>query len=139
MIETQASKVIDEYHSNDPFIIAEKMNINVFTRPLVDIGGYYMVLKNNVKIAVIDSGLSRHLQKFVLAHEIGHSLLHPEKGAFMLKTSLFATNRQEVEADKFAIELLLTDSMVNDNIDYTVDNWATVLGLPREIIELRWR
>ena len=139
MIATQASKVIDEYQSNDPFIIAEKMNINVFTRPLVDIGGYYMVLKNNVKIAVIDSGLSRHLQRFVLAHEIGHSLLHPEKGAFMLKTSLFATDRQEVEADKFAIELLLPDSMVNDNIDYTVDNWAAVLGLPREIIELRWR
>ena len=139
MIATQASKVIDEYQSNDPFIIAEKMNINVFTRPLVDIGGYYMVLKNNVKIAVIDSGLSRHLQRFVLAHEIGHSLLHPEKGAFMLKTSIFATDRQEVEADKFAIELLLPDSMVNDNIDYTVDNWAAVLGLPREIIELRWR
>lgn len=139
MKESQASKVVDEYDSNNPFIIAEKMDINVFTRPLVDIGGYYMVLKNNVKIAVIDSSLSRHLQKFVLAHEIGHSLLHPEKGAFMLKTSLFATDRQEVEADKFAIELLLTDNMVNDNIDYTVDNWATVLGLPREIIELKWR
>ena len=66
MNSDQASKVIEEYHSNDPFIIAEKMDINVFTRPLVDIGGYYMVLKNNVKIAVIDSGLSRHLQRFVL-------------------------------------------------------------------------
>ena len=139
MNSDHVSRVIEEYCSNDPFIIAEKMDINVFTRPLVDIGGYYMVLKNNVKIAVIDSGLSRHLQRFVLAHEIGHSLLHPEKGAFMLKTSLFATDRQEVEADKFAIELLLTDSMVNDNIDYTVDNWATVLGLPREIVELKWR
>lgn len=139
MIATQASKVIDEYQSNDPFIIAEKMNINVFTRPLVDIGGYYMVLKNNVKIAIIDSELSRHLQKFVLAHEIGHSLLHPEKGAFMLKTSIFATNRQEVEADKFAIELLLTDSMAKDNMDYTIDGWASILGLPREIVELKWR
>ena len=46
MNSDQASKVIEEYHSNDPFIIAEKMDINVFTRPLIDIGGYYMVLKN---------------------------------------------------------------------------------------------
>lgn len=139
MNSDQASKVIEEYHSNDPFIIAEKMDINVFFRPLVDIGGYYMLLKDNTKIAVIDSGLPRHMQKFVLAHEIGHSLLHPEKGAFMLKTSLFATDRQEIEADTFAINLLLTDNMINDNIDYTVDTWSAVLGLPREIIELKWR
>lgn len=139
MISDQASKVMAEYDSNDPFSIAEKMDINVFFRPLVDISGYYMLLKNNVKIAVIDSNLPRHMQKFALAHEIGHCVLHPEKGSFMLKTSLYATDRQEVEADIFAVNLLLTDSMVNDNKERTVDEWASILGLPRQIVELKWR
>lgn len=131
-----AVSVIDEYNTNDPFIIAEKMDINVFFRPLVDIGGYYMHLKNGMKIAVVDSEKPRHLQKFILAHELGHCLLHSETGAFML-SSLFATDRQEVEADRFAINLLLTDSMVETERK-TVNEWASILGLPREIIELRW-
>lgn len=127
------------YGTTEPFELAEKMDITVFFRPLVDIGGYYMMLKNDMKIAVIDSGLPRHLQKFVLAHEIGHSLLHPEQNALMLKSLLWATDRQEVEADRFAVNLLLSDSMVYDNPDRTVDDWASILGLPREVVELKFR
>ena len=128
-----------KYGTLDPFELAEKMDINVFFRPLAGIGGYYMLLKNGVKLVVIDSFLPRHLQKFVMAHEIGHALLHPEKYALMLTTSLYATDRQEVEADRFAVELLLSDSMVAENPDRTVDDWACILGLPREVIELKFR
>ena len=137
------NKITDDlsstYGTLEPFELAEKMDINVFLRPLADIGGYYTLLKNGTKVVVIDSGLPRHLQKFVLSHEIGHSLLHPEQNALMMKSLLWATDRHEVEADKFAVHLLLSNSMVVDNPDRTVDDWAVILGLPREVIELRFR
>lgn len=128
-----------EYGTSEPFELAERMGINVFRRPLADIGGYYALLRNGMKIAVIDSTLPRHLQRFVLAHEIGHAVLHPEQNAMMLKSLLWATDRQEIEADRFAVNLLLSDSMVYDNPDRTVDDWASILGLPRKVVELKFR
>lgn len=132
-------ELVSKYGTSEPFQLADKMDINVFFRPLADIGGYYMLLKNGVKLVVIDSELPRHLQRFVMAHEIGHALLHPEKYALMLRSSLYATDRHEVEADRFAVELLLSDSMVIDNPDRTIDDWAAILGLPREVVELKFR
>lgn len=134
-----AENIADQYKTRNPFELAEKMDINVFFRPLIDVGGYYMILRNNVKLAVIDSELPRHMQKFVLAHEIGHHLLHPEQNALMLKSSLYATDRQEIEADTFAVDLLLSDKTIRENADRTIDDWAAILGLPRYVIELRFR
>ena len=132
-------ELVSKYGASEPFQLADKLGVSVFFRPLAGIGGYYMLLKNGVKLVVIDSELPRHLQRFVMAHEIGHALLHPEKYALMLRSSLYATDRHEVEADRFAIELLLTDSMVIDNPGRTIDDWAAILGLPREIVELKFR
>ena len=132
-------ELVAKYGTCEPFELAEKMDINIYFRPLVDVGGYYMKLKNNIKLIVINNTMPHYQQKFVMAHEIGHALLHPEKYALMLRNSLYVTNRLEVEADKFAIELLLSDSMVYDNPDRTIDDWASIFGLPREIIELKFR
>lgn len=134
-----ADDLADMYGTTDPFQLAEKMDINVFFRPLVDIGGYYTRLRNGLKLVVVDSGLPRHLQKFVLAHEIGHCILHPDQNTMMLKSLLWATDRQEIEADRFAVNLLLSDGMIKENPDRTISDWASILGLPREVIELKFR
>ena len=128
--------IVNEWGTNEPFVLAEMLNIKVHFHDLVGINGYYLFYKG-VKNIVVNRNLPRHIQKFVVAHEIGHSILHPDTNAF-LSNSFCPRDRQERDADRFAIHLLLTDDMVNTYKERTVDNWASILGLPREIVELRF-
>lgn len=44
-----------------------------------------------------------------------------------------------LEANKFAVDLIITDEDLEVMMEYTVDNLANYYGLPREIIELRFK
>ena len=75
----------------------------------------------------------------MLAHEIGHLIMHPKHNAPFLQSTFFSMDRYEIEANKFAVELLITDADLEEHWEYTIDEWAMYCGLPREIIELRFR
>ena len=47
------------------------------------------------------------------------------------------THRYEVEADIFAMDLLIDDDMIADYKPYTVDQISHLLGYRKELIELR--
>jgi Zn-dependent peptidase ImmA (M78 family) len=58
-------------------------------------------------------------QRFTIAHEIGHLLLHPgrqvfldERVNFRDETSSLAVDREEIQANAFAAELLMPSEMV---------------------------
>lgn len=137
-MRTVIDELVAEYGTQEPFQLAERMGINIFHHELFGINGYYM-LYHNVKNIVINRSLPKHLQNFVVAHEIGHAVLHPNINSLLLSDTAFPTDRREREANTFAINLLLSDSMVYDNPDRTIDDWASILGLPREVIELKFR
>lgn len=130
--------LVSEYGTQEPFQLAEQMGINIHYHELYRINGYYIVYRN-VRNIVVNRSLPKHLQRFVVAHELGHAILHPNVNALLLENTVFPTDRREREANTFAINLLLSDSMVYDNPDRTIDDWASILGLPREVIELKFR
>lgn len=131
-------ELFSEYGTLEPFQLAEKMGINIFHHELGKVNGYYMMY-NDVPNIVINKTLPRHFQTFVVAHEIGHAVLHPNVNSLLLQDTMYPIGRREREANIFAINLLLSDSMVYDNPDRTIDDWASILGLPREVIELKFR
>ena len=47
------------------------------------------------------------------------------------------THRYEVEADMFAMDLLIDDDMIAEYKPYTVDQISHLLGYRKELIELR--
>jgi len=132
-----ADTLVQQCGTSDPVEIAEKLDFDIYYHNLIGINGYYLLYKGKKNI-VINTNLERHIQKFIIAHEIGHSILHPNSNAFLLSNTLYPTDRQEIEADKFAIHLLLTDDMLSANKDRTVSDWSAILGLPEEIIYLRF-
>lgn len=50
-----------------------------------------------------------------------------------MRHTLLVTDKQELEADRFAIHLLLTDELLQAHIHYTLDQWASLFGLPRKL------
>lgn len=131
------SEIRNKHGTTDPFELAYKIGIVINRSPLGNCRGYYLSVCG-VKIVRLNSDDSEQVNRYTLAHELGHYFLHAEANFFALRDSLFASGWQERQADKFAIHLLLPDEVLKENPQYTIDNWATVLGIDRKLVELRF-
>lgn len=127
-----------KYDTRDPFELADCLGIRINYCELGSIRGFF-VLKNRIKQVFLNYNLSDYEKRFVLAHEIGHSLLHPEQNTMFLQNTFFSANRLEIEANRFAIELLMSDEDIQEHWEYTLNEWSMFYGLPPEIIELRFK
>lgn len=133
-MDDKTDSLVQRHGTRDPYELAEKMNVFLDYEPLgSSVNGIYYA-NNNIKIIVLNSQKPRHIQRFALCHELAHHVLHANTNALLLSVQ----NRQETEADKFAMFLLLSDAELKEYPERTIDDWAVILGLPREIIELRF-
>jgi len=100
-------QLIRKFKTNDPFQIAEGLNIHVRYASFDDgtRGLYYRVLRR--RFIVIHDGLDEHWQRFICAHELGHDRLHPGFSRFWLdEQSFHNAGKYERQANKFAVHLL---------------------------------
>lgn len=127
-----------KYDTINPYELAECLGIDVIYQKLGQVRGYYFC-QNRIKLIYINNDLADYTEKFVLAHELGHAVMHPKSCTPFLQTTFWSVNRLEIEANKFAAELLITDDDLQEHWEYSVDELAMFYGLPKEIIELRLR
>lgn len=129
MIDKQAStlprRLIRRYRSNDPFEIADALNITVLERgDFKRQKGAFKVILNNSFI-FINANMSDEMKRLVCAHELGHALLHRSLGktqSGLMEFELFnITDTTEYEANLFAANLLLDEdsivSLIQDGFD----------------------
>lgn len=105
-----------KYGTRNPYKLCKMMKINIVYIDLGNIKGIYKKVVTN-KFIVINENLDKFCQKVVLAHELGHAILHHSKEIQALKDyDLFPqfSNQIEVEANTFAAELLIDDTFEND-------------------------
>lgn len=105
-----------KYGTRNPYKLCKRMKINIIYMDLGNIKGIYKKVVTN-KFIVINENLDEFCQKVVLAHELGHAILHHSKEIQALKDyDLFPryTNQIEIEANTFAAELLIDDTFEND-------------------------
>ncbi len=123
--ESEAERVRNEYA---PGVVrapveqvAHKLGATISFEPLR--GGISgMVLRRNGRIAIgVNSSEARTRQRFTLAHELGHLLLHPGRALVIDRQirvnlrdqrSSTATDREEIEANGFAAAFLMPSSVV---------------------------
>lgn len=135
-----ANQLIKKYSTNDPFEIAAHKNIKtLFWNLHYEIKGFYKYIRRN-KFIFINSALPDYCQRFVCAHELGHALLHPKNNTpFMRESTLFSVDKIEVEANRFAVELLLPDEIIYDYKDsnLSIEEIASIFGIPKEVARLK--
>lgn len=105
------TKLINTHGTNNPFVIAEQRNITVlFERLGSNIWGYF---SNAYRIPIIhiNESLNEFDRTFTAAHELGHSFLHAKLNTpFLRKNTLISVERIELEANRFALKLLIGDA-----------------------------
>ena len=132
-----ANKLAKKFGTRNPFEIIKGMNVILMFVDLVDVRGFYQYFQRN-NIIYIDQNLSRAEQIWVCAHELAHMLLHKKANTVFMDTRThFNTSVYEIEADKFAIELLVSDDDLAVYKNYTVEQISRLMGYQQKIMELR--
>ena len=96
-----------------------------------------MFLKNH-RYIFLNQDLSPHEKKLVMAHELGHAILHRKENCYFIRNKTFlSTNRIEMEANYFAAELLISDQMIAENQYLTLQQLSRLLGYSEKILEMK--
>lgn len=132
-----ADNLAKKYGTRNPFEIIRNLNVILVFYPLEGVKGFYQYFQRN-NIIYIDERLDDNEKIFVCAHELGHMLLHKKSNAiFMDSRTHLNTSKYENEADRFAIDLLVSDSVIEDHLNFSIDQFSRLLGYDKKMIELR--
>lgn len=131
-------KLIKKYNTRDPFELAYHLNVVIFEEELGHVNGFYQSCPKN-KIIHLNKNLEPNKKRSVCAHELGHALLHCKLNIlFLEKNTFLVTNRYENEANKFAAELLISDDIIYQYKDFTIEQIAIAEELNIELLKLKF-
>lgn len=134
-------QLTNKYKTKNPYELASCLDVMIFEVELKNTLGMYRYI-NRTKTIFINCNLSEEVKRFVLAHELGHAVLHTKENCFYLKRNTFMkTSFYEVEANKFAGELLIDDNEFKSAIGkgFTASMLASYFEVPEELIEYKFK
>lgn len=104
-------EILKKFDTRDPFEIAKHLGIEVYFKKYpMGLKGYFSRIKKR-KIIVINSNYCECIQKIIMAHELGHALLHRKFIQYSAEKDFFPCGSAfELEANRFTAELLLADN-----------------------------
>lgn len=73
------------------------------------------------------------MERHVLAHELGHAILHPKTNITYLESNTFYSK----ERFEIAAELLIEDSLFDEYKHHTIEEMAAMENLPIELIKIK--
>ena len=123
-IKQEANRLKMKYQTTDPYDICTSMDIQVIKRPMganaQSCKGFFLV-SSRCKLIVINSDLPESIQRIIIAHELGHAVLHTEVALMRgFQEMEVLESRQDMpeenEANLFAAELLLEDEAVLEHL-----------------------
>lgn len=140
-IKKCVKRLVKKHGTRDPERLAKEMGIHVRYRqygPLTK--GYYINLIRN-KYIVVNSDLCYEERRIVIAHEIGHAILHRNQNIYFIREhTLFPTGIYEIQANKFAAELLIDDDLIDLKTleGYSLEEISKMYKVCKELIEYKF-
>ncbi len=136
-------KTVREQHTSDPFSLAMGLGLDVDYADLGELKGFYVVYKTG-RYIVINQNLDERMTKLVLAHEIGHDMLHrdiAENGGMGERSFFDMTSKPEREENIFAAELLISDEEMVElgERGCTIEEAASELGVHTKVAMIKAR
>ncbi|MFJ4361657.1 ImmA/IrrE family metallo-endopeptidase [Streptomyces massasporeus] len=105
----------------DPRLIAEKLGVLVVPQDMPDDVSGMLMRRGDEQVIGVNQKHHENRQRFTMAHELGHLKLHRGRPLildtdtrvnFRDTVSSMATDREEMEANRFAAALLAPEAMV---------------------------
>lgn len=137
-IKNTVQNLCKKYKTRNPYELVQSLGIILqYGEKMDNVRGFYLYA-NRIKLICLGNNLPDYIEQFVLAHEIGHAVMHKKSSTPFLQSTFFSIDKLEIEANKFAAELVISDETIMEHLDYTINQWAMFYGLPEEIIKLKF-
>ena len=145
-IVKSVKKLKRRYREDNLFELCRNMGILLLPQPFGTQKGAIMgffLEQRRIKTITYNSDLSDDLQRIIVGHELGHSVLHARSGVHAFHdVGLFdVSSRFEKEANLFAAEFLLDDNEVLETLAQGGDFFsaAAILRVPMELLDFKFR
>lgn len=127
-IDDTIKNLIKNAGSSDLYDIISYLDITI--KPYQ--GKSFYCQLNNRKYIYLDKNLVENIKPFVLAHELGHAVLHKEEIYHYSPLSINKTSTER-EADYFAFKILGKE--IDPYLDYTISQYANLLAVSEDTIK----
>lgn len=129
-------KLIRRYETTNPIQLCQALAIHLLQAEIQPIKGYY-TKSNRIKMITTAYGLSDKEKRIVIAHELGHSILHNDISTTFYHTfTKLNVARIENEANVFAMYLILKNHEYE--LEY-INNMQEISGITGLDIDLLYR
>lgn len=88
-----------------------------------------------LEVVFLRNDLNYEYEKFILAHELGHAIIHTDIYTAAFNKDLINTGKYEKQAHYFALKLLNINLSVEDFDGFTLEQIASTLNLPKNCLE----
>lgn len=134
--------LIETYRTRDVYELLDFLCIALIRKnlPKGQKGKFYRNEFGDEFIYIIP-GLERYEERLIIAHELGHAILHTHLNAtFYTTDNLFIKNKFEVQANKFAAELLINEDELDKSEiqDMSLEQLSSYFGVPKELLEYKF-
>ena len=136
-------RIVQKYDTRDPRELCQALHIRIYRLDLQRKLKGYFFYQSRQKNIVIDSSVNHVMEQIILAHELGHAVLHT-KAAMMRgfhETEVLGQNLlcpEETEANLFAAELLLDDNDVVEHLQReSFYEAASALYVPAALLDYK--
>ena len=142
-IITTVNGLVTKYGTRDPYELCDAMHIVLYRKDLHRKLKGFFFYHSRQKSIVVDSHVGPVLERILIAHELGHAVLHREAALLhgfqeieMLEGS---AKPMEYEANLFAAELLLEDEEVLERLaDMTFFEASRSLCVPAALLDFKF-
>lgn len=135
-----ADGIIEQFNTRNIYEIVDGLNILLLKKHMFDNkqGVFLRDIFGNETITV-DANLNEYQRRIVIAHELGHAILHTNLNVSYCTSSLISNEKLELQANKFAAELLLEDNIEDMYKHFTIKELAAIYNVPERLIELKYK
>ena len=135
-------KLTKKYGTRDPYELCALLGIKIHYIDMQKKLKGFFYYQSRQKNIVIDSNVNDVLERILIAHELGHAVLHTKIAmmrGFQEMEVLDGGSKEEDEANFFAAELLLEDDVVLSYLgEYSFFEAAKMLYVPAALLDYKF-
>jgi len=143
-VVSQVEALVKKVGSRDPYIICNTLDYKLHYLDLKQRLKAYYFYQSRINNIIIDENVIELFRPILIAHELGHGLLHREIAMMSGFQELEVLEKRsdkpmEYEANLFAAELLLEDETVLKLLnEYTFFETASMLNVPAALLDFKF-
>lgn len=133
--------LIETYETRNIYDLIDSLDITIIRKELQNglKAKFFRDIFGN-EFIYLSSNINEIEERFVLAHEVGHAILHTDISVEYYYNSFVNIGKLEKQADYFAVELLIDEANIDKQLllDMNVEQLSSYFGVPIELIEYKF-